>query len=356
MQTKRDTLVDILKGIGIVSVVLGHGGTLLPGWEQISTTAFVYLYHLMVFFFAAGMVYNPEKYRDPYVYIGRQIKGSLPLYVCYGIVFLLLHNALGAMGLLDVQPYALSETVIWGVSILTFQHTELLLGPLWFVPMFLLAKSFFAVGFQKAHQSRCRLLLHLIVIVAAAAVGLYTNYYGMYLPFHVQTAFLGIPVIYLGYLFNRYREKLIPFANPLTAILTGAFMYWFLKQNMGYIELSQNSIISPLLFYPITLIGMWFCVSVAASIQKIPLLTKLFSYFGSISFHIMALHMLVFKIFDRICGQVLHWDAQLITRFPTALDNIGLVYTILGLGISASIVFILTKAAEKFNPPSALSQ
>lgn len=356
MQTKRDSLVDILKGFGIVSVVLGHGGALLPGWEQISSTAFVYLYHLMVFFFAAGMVYNPEKYPDPYLYIGRQIKGSLPLYVCYGLAFLLLHNLFCATGLLDMQPYSLSETVIWGVSILTFQHTELLLGPLWFVPMFVLAKSFFAVGFQKAHQNRCSLLLHAIIIAAAAVLGICTNYYGMYLPFHVQTAFLGIPVIYLGYIFNRYRDRLLPFANPLTAILTGIAMYWFLKQNLGYIELSQNTIISPQLFYPVTMTGMWFCVSVAASIQKIPLLIKLFSYLGTISFHIMALHILVFKIFDWICGTVLNWDSQLITRFPTALDNIGLVYTVLGLSVSASVVYILTKLKKKFQKNPAISQ
>ena len=49
MQRKRDGLADILKGIGIVSVVIGHSGVLFPGLEKLPTAQFVYLYHLMVF-------------------------------------------------------------------------------------------------------------------------------------------------------------------------------------------------------------------------------------------------------------------------------------------------------------------
>lgn len=66
----RDPLIDILKGIGIVSVVVGHSGILFPGGNFIPSIPFVYLYHLMIFFFTAGAVYNPKKYSDPFTYIG----------------------------------------------------------------------------------------------------------------------------------------------------------------------------------------------------------------------------------------------------------------------------------------------
>ena len=44
-----DVLADLLKGIGIISVVMGHSGLLFPANFSSSITAFLYLYHLMIF-------------------------------------------------------------------------------------------------------------------------------------------------------------------------------------------------------------------------------------------------------------------------------------------------------------------
>ena len=335
----RDPFVDILKGIGILSVVIGHSGTLLPGMVNIPVTAFVYLYHLMVFFFTAGMVYNPEKYQDPYFYIGRQLKSSGPLYILYTWGFLLLHNLFAAMHLVDIPAYTRNDLIIYSISTSAFIHTELIAGALWFVPTLLFSKAFFAVGFQWAQKRKYPRLAHLAVICITGAIGLYTNHYGFNLSYHLQTAVLGVPVIYLGYLFALYRTKIQVFARPILAVPCAAFMYWFLKQNVGFIELSQNKIISPYLFYPMTVCGMLFCVCLASAIQKWKYSSNFFSYIGTISFHIMALHFLVFKCFDWICGRLMGLDQAAVMRFPGAFDNIGAVYTFLGVIVPTLLVY-----------------
>lgn len=52
---KRDNCVDIVKGIAIIFMVLGHIGI------SDDITRFIYLFHMAVFFMASGYCYS-EKY------------------------------------------------------------------------------------------------------------------------------------------------------------------------------------------------------------------------------------------------------------------------------------------------------
>ncbi len=47
---------NIVKGVGILSIVIGHTGCQL--------VPYVYLYHLVIFFFISGYLYSEEKYGD----------------------------------------------------------------------------------------------------------------------------------------------------------------------------------------------------------------------------------------------------------------------------------------------------
>ncbi|MBQ2404247.1 MAG: acyltransferase family protein, partial [Lachnospiraceae bacterium] len=140
-----DILADLLKGIGIISVVIGHSGGFIPTKLGSSVTAFVYLYHLMVFFFVAGMTFHPKKYPDPYVYIGRQLKSTAPLFIGYNLLFLAAHNLFARFHVVDIEPFTKNDFIIQGISIFAFKYTEVLTGALWFVPMFLFSRSLFAI-------------------------------------------------------------------------------------------------------------------------------------------------------------------------------------------------------------------
>lgn len=343
MNKMRDPLIDILKGIGIISVVVGHSGVLLYGADCIPSVKFVYLYHLMIFFFTAGALFSPEKYSDPFVYIGRQLKGSLPLYWAYNFLFLALHNLFHSAELLDVPKFFLNDYVISSAGVFILSHAELLAGALWFVPMLLVAKVLFAVSFQMAEKCKYKALAHVIAICFFAAIGLYTNHWGMYFTYHIQTSFLGIPIIYLGYVFNHYRNYVLRFTNAFTCVLSAVLMFWFIDLDIGYIELSINSIISPYLFYPVTMLGLFFSISLAVVLQRSRTLTKLFSYLGSISFHIMALHFFAFKLFDWLCGLVFGLDSVATMGFPTAFRHYGLLYSIIGVAIPAFMVCFFRK-------------
>ncbi len=80
-EKKIDRLLfwDILKGIGIVSIVFGHSQNL---GIAIRT---VYYYHLAIFFFISGYFYNEERYGDaPFDFFARRLKNMWVPYFCYG--------------------------------------------------------------------------------------------------------------------------------------------------------------------------------------------------------------------------------------------------------------------------------
>ena len=83
---ERDPYWDIIKGIGILSIVIGHiaTGTLHN---------FVYTYHLAIFYFVAIYFHDEEKYGDkPYKYFGNRLRGVWFKFVIYCWLVILFHN------------------------------------------------------------------------------------------------------------------------------------------------------------------------------------------------------------------------------------------------------------------------
>ena len=144
---KRDTTIDLLKGIGITSIVIGHVRSYLPGGFPI--VAYVYTYHIMVFLFVAGMCFKPQNNISPFMQIGKRLGGLLPLYVIYSAFFVACHNLFRRAHILsnDIPKYGKREIVQNILNSLTFGNSERLLGAFWFVPMFFVAVSFFIIIF-----------------------------------------------------------------------------------------------------------------------------------------------------------------------------------------------------------------
>ena len=97
----RSLYWDIVKGWGIIAIVLGHTGYFAG--------AFVYLFHLALFFFITGYFYNETKYGDtPFLYFGSRLAGAWPRYMFYTLFFVLLHNFFDAQALCrsgTLQPH-----------------------------------------------------------------------------------------------------------------------------------------------------------------------------------------------------------------------------------------------------------
>ena len=111
MQGKRNSTMDIVKAIGIISIVMGHCcySIMIPALN-VSVGEFVYSYHLMVFFFVAGFFYKRGYHEHPEQYIGKRLLKLGGMLFLYNTVFTLLHNTLVSVKMISsTEHYSISK-------------------------------------------------------------------------------------------------------------------------------------------------------------------------------------------------------------------------------------------------------
>lgn len=347
MKNKRNPYIDILKAIGIISIVIGHGtnGTVpLP----FSIVSFVYTYHLMIFFFTAGYCFKASDAATPFVFIGKRLKGILPLYVIYNLIFTFLHNILVYMNVLpNLTMYTPSSFLYSFFNSFTLSTAETLLGAFWFLPVLLFAELFFVLIFHFGEKlGKYGTYLHILAFLGSAIVGIILNSQGYYLSYHMQTSVLALPIMYVGYFLKHHMDTIKKYCTWWGGLISAAIIVLILNKTSLYIELSVNSIMSPYLFYPVTFLGIYFCMCLAALIEKNSMTEKLFAYIGKNSFHIMALHFLCFKIVDFAYYHVAGFsDASILQMFPSSFP-IWPVYYVVGTFMPLGMVWVFYKIRD----------
>lgn len=346
---KRDTTIDLLKGIGITSIVIGHVRGYLPGGFPI--VAYVYTYHIMVFLFVAGMCFKPQNNTPPYMQIGKRLGGLLPLYTIYSIFFVACHNLFRKVHILsnDIPKYGKREIIQNILNSLSFGTSERLLGAFCFVPMFFMAVSFFIIIFYKMEQIKKTIWGHILAMFVCSIVGIVLNYKEVYLNYHIQTSILGISIIYLGCFYKKYRMKFEKYLKWWYAPILGTMIWGILSLKIGMIELSVNQIMHPALFYPVTLIGILFCLCLAEGIKKVRPLCKMFATIGKNSYHIMALHFLAFKCVDLVAVRIFKDGNDVLGKFTVSYENLWWIYYIAGIAIPIAVIYALKYIRNKLS-------
>lgn len=352
---QRNEMLDSVKGIGMLSIIIGHSLTTLP-ITHMKLGSFVYLYHIMLFFFVAGFLYDDNKYnqygRIP-AYIGKRFYGIFKLYVLYNTGFVLLHNLLVSFSLITAESYSPNECLIWLLSGVTMQTNEAMLGAFWFLPVFFVSNVLFCLTFCIVieisshfcnHQIIAKTLMFISMLLFAI-IGLYTNQCGMYLSYHIQTAFLAVPVMYIGYIVKTKYSIISPLFCWIGCFVSCVFLCLIVYFNVITVELSVNQIGNPVLFYPVTCLGLYFCMCLSHVLQRCTPAHKVLSFVGRYSFHFMALHFITFKILDRLISLV-RCDSETVAKlFPHSYD-LGLTYTVVSV-IVISILITLMNTAKK---------
>ena len=93
----RNTVLSICKGIAIILMVIGHAEC--PGM----LCNFIYLFHMPVFFIAAGYFFSRKYLSDPWTFVVKRFRGLYVPFVKWSVLFLLLHNVLFYFGILNEQ-------------------------------------------------------------------------------------------------------------------------------------------------------------------------------------------------------------------------------------------------------------
>ncbi len=283
-ENTRNALWDTVKALGIISIVLGH---ICPYPEVIK---FVYSYHLIIFFFVAGVLFNTEKYGDrPIAYAVGRIRRMWPPYFLYYLFFILIHNFVS-----DTE-YGIKDTLLQIFKASLFRGKESLGGALWFIPFMLIVLfAFEASAFLSRRLFKKNASVAVAVIAAAVGgAGLLLNHREISLPFHLQACLLMLPAVAAGYLFTELKLSPDKIFKWWAAIPAAAVVVISSNIQNRRIELAADQTGGAERFYLVSLCGVYMICTAAHCISKLPHISRLLSTTGRYTFDIMSLHMLI---------------------------------------------------------------
>lgn len=181
--------VDILKGIGILSVIFFHIFTLHKPSLYYSAT-----FKIPIFFFLSGYLF---KMCDFKIFIQRKFKGLIVPYFIFGAINLGLCFYFHKIS--NLGQYL--ERFFW-----INNHTTLFIaGALWFLTA-LFFVNLFAWLIYKYKKYYISIILFAIILVLFAV-------FKFKLPFSMDSAIFMVPVFYLGYLFRKIEPELKTWQN-----------------------------------------------------------------------------------------------------------------------------------------------
>lgn len=356
MKGQRDSYIDVVKGIGIISIVMGHASWIVSvGKLNISIGPFVYLYHLAIFLFCSGFLYKDTDI-DFGSYCAKKIKSLYIPFFVYNIIYLILRYLFVYMGIVNGKNLGVGDLIIHFSNILTFNTIGELLGAFWFVPM-----MFYAVILYAAIQYTFRFIpnkfwregFKIVCYIIFSIVGLVATDNHLGLLCNLQISYLFVPIIAIGRYFKSLNLK--KFVKPVGLIISFVILVYVLHRNIGIIELSQFMIINKILFYPVTFCGIYFCLCLAHCLCKINILERLFSYIGKYTFDIMAMHFLAFKLVDFIIctctGQKENMGV-----FPHTFTNIWPIYYVVGISFPIIIKKLFAFLKDKIRSKIGLNE
>ena len=347
---------NIVKGLGILLVIVGHS----CAWS----VEYVYIFHLQLFFFVSGYLYNERKYGSkPLTSIKKKFFSLWIPYVILSLVLVILHNPLYYMGMqrLDCPPYSIKEFALNVLYCFIGNSKELLGGTLWFLPVLFLVMAILALVVyitalieKKSGMTWLKILLQAIIIVPLTYLGyrLIAAQKDYIADFQVVLAVLLYT--WVGYLIRNYYagfSKLME--NMVTRIVLiilsiAGFIYIYWYSTRHWVDLIFGSV--NLTMYIPGFVGIFGCLVLSWIIKRIPVVRTFFEFMGDNSLIVMIAHYPVIKIIDKIiCLNIGDYDGTIYDKIPMSFPDIWYIYLIACIGVSVATIYLirLIKKANK---------
>lgn len=200
--TKRYDYLDIAKGLGILAVVWAH--TLKVGWSH----GLIYAFHMPLFFFLSGMLFDMGKYSGFKGFIIKRGKRLLVPYIIYSVVTWAIWALFRFLRHDQVASYIapLLQTFVAKGSGAFLVHNS----ALWFIP------CLFAVEVMYYFISKLPEWLNAAVCFLLCATSFFFGHiwgggWWFLLPFNLDAAMVALPFYCAGNLISRHfsHERLL---------------------------------------------------------------------------------------------------------------------------------------------------
>lgn len=321
---KRNQIIDLIKGIGIFLVVLGHNNTIL--------TNFIYSFHMPLFFIASGLLYKEIK--DYRIFVLNKINSILIPYYLFSILLCGFYITIGRnIGKSKIENIPIKESLIgifYGTNVKNFSYMDW--GPLWFMLcLFLVVNIYYFISKKNVYKI---ITINIILLIINRILALKVN---IMLPWSFQTALIAINFFSFGSLLNiekrikkNYLYIIIPF--------TGTLLYIY--HNNHTFSMASNRYDNLFVFYLSSITGFFTVLEISKILTKVKWISKILSYLGKNSLIIYAFHFRALTLI-KFCAIILKME------FLEGKIYLGILYSIIQILICIPLIYIYNKYALK---------
>lgn len=324
---QRDLTLDVLKGLGIILMVMGHSG--------VSFVDFIYLFHMALFFMASGYTWKDDKVKDLSTLKKAVISRIKALWLPYTLangIYTLMNNQFLDLGLYSTDHAAYRsplQTAFYLLKNLLFTEDTRFGGASWFLrTLFIVSVAHLVIRYIACHWKYGKVFF--CGVIGATLVGAeFVNLTRITIPLGIHTCFCAYTAFLLGMLINKLRltQRLGKFL-PLAAL--AAFGVLLILNPLDTIGLGVGNIGCLLFYVTVSLAGWLMIWGISALIKGFP--AKIIAYCGKHSIWILLLHFLAFKPVTWIYLLITGADMAGLSSFPTyPVTYLWPLYTIVGV-------------------------
>lgn len=359
----RDCRYDVMKGVAIILMVMGHT-TLTQGLHD-----FIYLFHMPVFFIVAGWFLSVPRdaasLRDS---LWKKVLRVWLPYVFWAGLWIVLHDALIACNVYSVDHFqdttwarqGMLQT--WGMAE-TFRrlaYVPLMTGgatglgaPYWFLATFFFATAGYSVLDYLINRYKLpRMTLLTVIALASVVLARYADWKIIaYISDRVggRQLFTAVYLVYLGVLLRHFKADVVRLPRWGRMVVGGvAFILLITLEPFGTLELVENQFPS-VIFLTFSALAGWFVLATIVDFcgEKV---SVALSYIGRRSLTILTLHLPCFWLVSAVGVIILglpKWTmAKPITAFSGPLWTIA--YVVVGVGVPLALRYIYDRLQNQF--------
>lgn len=335
--------INILKGLGIIAVVLGHVGSPI--------TNIIYMYHMALFFFISGYLYKDSCEKNLGQYIIKKIKSLYIPFVVFELIFLVLRNKLIDLNIYNQSQIArisgVNDIILNLKNIITFNSTDnALLGAVWFLKALFYVSILYSIFnilykriFKKENDYIKSLIILLLTVLSFDLIatgknlGILLNPDGqkvlkIFTDLFDSRNLIIMSIFYMGTLYRKYKDK-VPMNLYLMIICIVAITY---NSRMGGIDVAHYQFVGPIYFIINSLLGIYINIYITYRMCNLQFNFPIIENAGKYSLYIMVFHLLACKILDLVIINIYKLPVEVTSGYPVSFYNkyIWMIYTILG--------------------------
>lgn len=363
--SERDNSISILKGIGIILVIIGH--SCCPPLLY----SIIYSFHMPLFFIASGYFFKEKYLTQKKTFVVNKIKKLYLPFVIWSVVFLLLHNLFYKVGIINSlygtqsgttsHWYPIKEILLSFVDIVTRMNSyeQFLLGAYWFLRSLFIGSILFCLVsflFSKICKTTKQAVLCSTTIFLLLS-GL-LKFFSITIPLIPQGGYRELmAAVFLGIGFLIHQEPTISFLKKVPCIILSMAIFIFcLWLHPASMETSAKFIDFAIIPFSGTA-GFIIILYLSSLLNKLftgSWISRFLVYVGNRTLYILTFHIIAFKPAAYLETLIRNLDWHMIgchAVIPRANGWYWVVYTISALFISLVLEKIIH--AHKHNLQSS---